>query len=140
MSIHWTPAACGVEHWLHYDSTTIPGSASLRNNQKYLKNKPQSGTTDNNSRTMKVHFTPALKRFVPDLHSIEVQGSTVADVINNVAEIYPGLTEYIIEENGALRQHVNIFINNTFISDRKTLGDAVQDTDDVYIIQALSGG
>ena len=89
---------------------------------------------------MKVHFTPALKRFVPDLHSIEVQGSTVADVINNVAEIYPGLTEYIIEENGALRQHVNIFINNTFISDRKTLGDAVQDTDDVYIIQALSGG
>ena len=89
---------------------------------------------------MRVHFTPALKRFVPDLHSIEVQGSTVADVINNVEEHYPGLTDYLVEENGALRKHVNIFINDTFIRDRKTLSDAVQDTDDVYIIQALSGG
>ena len=89
---------------------------------------------------MRVHFTPALKRFVPDLHSIEVQGSTVADVIQNVAAIYPGLTDYLIEENGALRKHVNIFINDTFIRDRKTLSDAVQDKDDVYIIQALSGG
>lgn len=89
---------------------------------------------------MKVHFTPALKRFVPNLDSIEVDGSTVADVIRNVETVYPGLTDYIIEENGALRKHVNIFINDTFIRDRKTLSDAVQDTDNVYIIQALSGG
>jgi molybdopterin converting factor small subunit len=89
---------------------------------------------------MKVHFTPALKRFVPNLDSIEVQGSTVADVIRNVETVYPGLTDYIIEENGALRKHVNIFINDTFIHDRKTLSDIVQDTDNVYIIQALSGG
>ena len=89
---------------------------------------------------MKVHFTPALKRFVPNLDSIEVQGSTVADVIRNVETVYPGLTDYIIEENGALRKHVNIFINDSFIHDRKTLSDIVQDTDNVYIIQALSGG
>ena len=89
---------------------------------------------------MKVHFTPALKRFVPNLDSIEVQGSTVADVIRNVETVYPGLTDYIIEENGALRKHVNVFINDTFIHDRKTLSDAVRDTDNVYIIQALSGG
>jgi molybdopterin synthase sulfur carrier subunit len=89
---------------------------------------------------MRVHFTSALKRFVPDLHSIEVHGSTVADVIHNIETVYPGLTDYLIEDNGALRKHVNIFINDTFIRDRKTLSDAVQDTDDVYIIQALSGG
>ena len=96
--------------------------------------------TDQSRLKMKVHFTPALKRFVPNLDSIEVQGSTVADVIRNVETVYPGLTDYIIEENGALRKHVNIFINDTFIHDRKTLSDIVQDTDNVYIIQALSGG
>jgi sulfur-carrier protein len=89
---------------------------------------------------MRVHFTPALKRFVPDLHSIEVKGSTVADVILNVEAVYPGLANYLIEENGALRKHVNIFINDTFIRDRKTLSDAVHDDDDIHIIQALSGG
>jgi hypothetical protein len=53
---------------------------------------------------MKVHFTPALKQFVPDLQSIEVRGATVADVIRNVEAVYPGLTDYLIEENGALRK------------------------------------
>jgi len=89
---------------------------------------------------MRVHFTPALKRFVPDLCSIEVQGSTVADVIQHVESAYPGLADYLIEESGALRKNVNIFINDTFISDRKTLSDAVRESDEVYIIQALSGG
>lgn len=89
---------------------------------------------------MKVHFTPALKRFVPDLDSIEVQGKTVAEVIRNIESVYPGLTDYIVEENGTLRKHVNIFINDTFISDRKTLTDSVRETDEIHIIQALSGG
>ncbi len=89
---------------------------------------------------MKVHFTPALKRFVPALESIEVQGATIADVITGIEDIYPGLTDYLIEENGALRKNVNIFVNDTFISDRKALSDAVQPQDEVYIIQALSGG
>ena len=87
-----------------------------------------------------IHFTPALKRFVPNLKSIEVNGATVADIMVGIGKVYPGLTDYLIEENGSLRKHVNIFINDTFISDRTTLGDAVQPHDDVHIIQALSGG
>lgn len=89
---------------------------------------------------MRVHFTSALKRFVPDLQSIEAQGNTVADVIHHVGSVYPGLPDYLIEENGSLRKHVNIFINDTFISDRKKLSDVVHKTDEIYIIQALSGG
>lgn len=88
----------------------------------------------------KVHFTPALKRFVPDLKSIEVNGGTVAEVITGVETVYPGLTDYLVEENGVLRQHVNIFINDTFIRDRKKLSDTVQPLDEVHVIQALSGG
>ncbi|MBI4006784.1 MAG: MoaD/ThiS family protein [Gammaproteobacteria bacterium] len=89
---------------------------------------------------MKVHFTPALKRFVPDLKSIEIQGATIADVITNIEDVYPGLTDYLVEENGSLRKHVNIFVNDTFIRDRKTLSDTVHPRDEVFIIQALSGG
>ena len=89
---------------------------------------------------MRIHFTPALKRFVPELHSIEGQGTTVADAIAAVKNTYPGLQDYIVEDNGALRKHVNIFINDAFIRDRAGLSDPVQENDDVYIIQALSGG
>jgi molybdopterin converting factor small subunit len=53
---------------------------------------------------------------------------------------YPGLSAYLVEDNGALRQHVNIFINDTFIRDRKRLSDRVSAGDEVHVIQALSGG
>lgn len=87
-----------------------------------------------------VHFTPALKRFCPDLETLEVQAGTVVEVIAAIERRYPGLAAYIIEENGALRRHVNIFINDSFIRDRKRLTDPVQPGDHVHIIQALSGG
>lgn len=87
-----------------------------------------------------VHFTPALKRFQPDLEPVEVSGNNVAEVLAGVKKVYPGLMDYVLEENGSLRQHVNVFINSTFIRDRKKLGDSVQADDKVYIIQALSGG
>lgn len=87
-----------------------------------------------------VHFTPALKRFRPDLATIEVEAATIATVIAAVEKHYPGLRDYIVEENGALRRHVNIFINDTFVRDRKRLSDPVKPDDHVHIIQALSGG
>ena len=87
-----------------------------------------------------VHFTPALKRFRPDLETIEVTADTVSDVVDSIDVHYPGLAAYLVEENGTLRKHVNIFINETFIRDRKGLSDPVRPDDDVHVIQALSGG
>lgn len=34
---------------------------------------------------------------------------------------YPGLADYIVDERGTLRKHVNIFIDGTMITDRHTL-------------------
>ena len=87
-----------------------------------------------------VHFTPALKRFRPDITSFEVSVDTVSGVIDSIEERYPGLSDYIVEENRVLRDNVNIFINDTFIRDRKGLTDKVGPEDEVHIIQALSGG
>lgn len=87
-----------------------------------------------------IHFTPALKRFEPGLQPVEVEGDTVAQAMTNLAKIFPGLIDYVLEENGALRKHVNIFVNETFIRDRRNLTDKLKANDKMYIIQALSGG
>ena len=52
----------------------------------------------------------------------------------------PGFTDYVVDEQGALRRHVKISINNIIVIDRKTLSDHVRDDDTVFIFQALSGG
>ena len=41
---------------------------------------------------------------------------------------------------GALRKHVNIFIGDELIRDKRALSDAVSAETRVYIMQALSGG
>jgi sulfur-carrier protein len=57
-----------------------------------------------------------------------------------INEIAPGFTDYVLDEHGALRRHVNLCINDTIVIDKKTLSDSVPDNATVYIFQALSGG
>jgi hypothetical protein len=44
------------------------------------------------------------------------------------------------DDAGPLGEHVNIFINNQMIADRESLSDLVTESDEVFIMQALSGG
>ena len=87
-----------------------------------------------------VKFTGLLKRFFPDLKEETVSCSTIRDLVCSLDEIYPGISGYLVTDNGELRQHVNVFINEEMIKDRESLSDAVAEDDQIYIIQALSGG
>ncbi len=88
-----------------------------------------------------VKFTRHLVRYFPTLgDNVVVNGRTVAEILTNLDKQYPGLVAYIIDEQGTLRKHVNIFVAGNLIHDRQTLQDPVDDEDKVYIFQALSGG
>lgn len=87
-----------------------------------------------------VKFTKHLNRFFPDLAAGPVPGETVADVIRALDAQHPGLAGYLLEDHGALRQHVNIFLGEHLIADRQALSDPVRNDDRLYIFQALSGG
>lgn len=88
----------------------------------------------------KVSFTSALQRFFPDLRPVEVEAKTIRSVVEQVDKQYPGLKDYIINEQGGLRKHVNIYIEKDRISDRNALSDEVGEEQEVFILQALSGG
>ncbi|MBK5279736.1 MAG: MoaD/ThiS family protein [Bacteroidia bacterium] len=87
-----------------------------------------------------VKFTSALKRFFPTLAETEIAGDTVKETLCNIEKTYPGILNYLIEDNGRLRKHVNIFLKGELIKDRETLNDAVNSRDELLIFQALSGG
>ncbi len=88
----------------------------------------------------KANFTYALKRFFPGIEETEVDSGSVKEVLAQLEQSYPGLSGYIVDDQGQLRQHVNVFVNGTLIKDREALSDAVEDEDEVYFMQALSGG
>jgi sulfur-carrier protein len=90
---------------------------------------------------VRVKFTRHLQRFFPNLHEIEeVEGHTVAEIVAALDARHPGLAGYILDDQGALRKHVNIFLGRELILDRQQLKDPVAKDEQVFIFQALSGG
>ena len=89
-----------------------------------------------------VTFTRHLQRFFPSLEvdGLEVSGTTVAEVVRALDERHPGLASYLVDERGALRKHVNVFVDEVLVRDRRALSDAVPEGARVYVMQALSGG
>ncbi|MDE2749610.1 MAG: molybdenum cofactor biosynthesis protein MoaD [Chloroflexota bacterium] len=87
-----------------------------------------------------VKFTPNLKRFFPDLCPCEIEAATVAEIVAAVDKRWRGLGDYIIDEQGALRKHVNIFVGDELLRDKQTLTDRVSADTRIFIVQALSGG
>ncbi len=87
-------------------------------------------------------MTRHLYRFFPALENrtIRVPAGSVADILRSIDAMAPGFTDYVLDDRGALRRHVNLSINDTMVIDRKTLSDRVPEDGTVYIFQALSGG
>ncbi|MEZ6139277.1 MAG: MoaD/ThiS family protein [Zavarzinella sp.] len=86
-----------------------------------------------------VVFTQNLQRHL-ECPPMQVPGSTVQEVLEQVFASYPRAKSYVLDEHGAVRHHMVIFLNNEPIVDRTTLSDVVTEGSELYIMQALSGG
>ncbi len=86
-----------------------------------------------------VHVTPNLQRHITT-ESASVSGRTVAEVLQAYFPQCPGLRGYVLEDTGAVRRHMTIFVDGVAIQDRKNLSDPVPVDGEVFIMQALSGG
>lgn len=86
-----------------------------------------------------VSFTSALQRFLP-APSAKVDGGTVGDALAVVFAAHPALRGYVLDDQGALRRHVAVYVNGEKVSDRARLSDAVGPDDEIHVFQALTGG
>jgi sulfur carrier protein ThiS len=86
-----------------------------------------------------VVFTPTLQRHLTCPPS-EVPGSTVREVLERVFGNEPRARGYVLDEQGALRKHVVVFVDGEAVQDRSGLSDGVRAESQVYVMQALSGG
>ncbi len=87
----------------------------------------------------RVFFTTALRRFLP-ASTAEVEGGTVGEALVRVFGAQPELRGYVLDDQGAVRPHVAIYVNDRQLADRATLSDRVGARDEIHVFQALSGG
>lgn len=81
-----------------------------------------------------------LRRFTGGEAAIQVNGGTIKQVLDELFTAHPDIKNHLIEENGDLRNFVNIFINNEDIRHSGGLDSEVGDNSDVRIIPSIAGG
>lgn len=86
-----------------------------------------------------VRFTPNLQRHL-SVPPATVAGETVHAALSGVFESNPKLRSYLLDDQGRLRRHVNVFVNGQAVDDRNRLTDKVSAADEIFVIQSLTGG
>jgi sulfur-carrier protein len=86
---------------------------------------------------MRVLVPSPLFSYTADRREVEATGSTLAEVMADLDARFPGLRFRIVDEHGALREHVRVWVSGTLA---RTLATPVAPDDEVAIVAALSGG
>lgn len=86
-----------------------------------------------------VRFTSHLVRHRP-LPGAKADGATVGEVLAAVLAGDDLLRGYVLDDQGRVRKHVNIYLDGALIADRLRLSDKVAPHSEIYVLQALSGG
>ena len=81
-----------------------------------------------------------LRRFTNGEASIEVNGNNVNEVLTELFNAHPDIKGHLVENDGSLRNFVNIFINGEDVRQKGGLKAEVSNGDDVRIIPSIAGG
>jgi sulfur-carrier protein len=71
---------------------------------------------------------------------IDASPATVRDALDGLWEQHVGLKDRVLTEQGAVRQHVNIFVNSGIVRRDQVLDMPLNDTTEICIMPAVSGG
>ncbi|HEX4598348.1 MAG TPA: MoaD/ThiS family protein [Burkholderiaceae bacterium] len=80
---------------------------------------------------------PAPLRSYTGQRQVEASGATLAAVLTDLERRYPGIRFRMINEQDRMRPHIRFFVNGNQVFD---LHQPLSGTDEVLIVQALSGG
>ena len=86
-----------------------------------------------------VEFAPQLQRHVA-CPPQRVDAATLREALDRALLAAPNLRHYVLDEQGAVRKHVAVFINARMITDRVRLDVPLEPEAKVMVIQALTGG
>jgi molybdopterin converting factor small subunit len=80
---------------------------------------------------------PSALRSYTEAGESQARGETLGAVLADLDGQYPGIRFRMVDEQERIRRHIRIFVNGTQVHD---LARPVRASDEVVIVQALSGG
>jgi molybdopterin synthase sulfur carrier subunit len=89
---------------------------------------------------VKVRIPTPLRKLTNDEEIVEVNAGDVAAAITELQSRYPGIQERLMDESGAVRRFVNVYVNEEDIRFLQNQQTALKDGDEISIIPAIAGG
>ena len=83
-----------------------------------------------------VRLRAPLSELAGGRRELELDGATVGEVLRALEREHPDVKGWILDEQGAIREHINVFVNKEYGREETALGPG----DRVHILPAISGG
>jgi len=87
-----------------------------------------------------VRIPTTMRPMAGGLSTVQVEGVTVADVIASLDAAHPGFSDRLLDDSGALRKFVNVFVADDDVRYLQGLDTPVPAGETVSIIPAVAGG
>ena len=89
---------------------------------------------------VKIRIPTPLRKLTNEQELVEVSANTIGGAITELQGRYPGIKERLVDENGAVRRFVNVYVNEEDIRFLKNQQTPLKDGDEISIIPAIAGG
>ena len=90
--------------------------------------------------TITLHVFGALRQYCGGVAELSIAAATVREALADLERHRVALYRNVCDETGAVRRHVNLFVNSSHVRDREGLETALVPGDVIMILPAVSGG
>ena len=87
-----------------------------------------------------VRFPAVMKYYVNNQSEFSVSATTAGELIEKIVEQYPTIKFHLVDAEGHLRKHFNIFVNGTHIRDLQGMATSLKEDDKVILMASAAGG
>lgn len=87
-----------------------------------------------------VRIPTPLRKLTNNEELVAIQAATVGAAIQQLQAKFPGIQERLVDESGAVRRFVNVYVNEEDIRFLQNLDTPLKDADEISIIPAIAGG
>lgn len=90
--------------------------------------------------TVSVRIPTILRTYTQDQSQVDADGATLAAVIDSLESSFPGIKARVVDEQGALRRFVNIYVAEEDVRFANGLETPTPEGTQISIIPAVAGG
>ena len=87
-----------------------------------------------------IEIPSALKQYVITQDEVEVDGSSVEEVLDSLCIQFTELKPNLFDENGTVRNFINVYLNDDDIRYADGMNSAVKEGDSIQIVPSVAGG